>query len=130
MFSSDGLPIEANTPATQKMAAALAKVGVTGPPTWGEQQGYLAAAAVVAGLRAAGQNPTQQSFITALRGIHNFNGDGLFAPGSVDFSNFSQDGSGVSAAHCLFVAQLEGRKFTPVKGTPLCGHTIPGLTGS
>ena len=128
MFSSQGQPAEANTPATRKMAAALAKAGVTGPPTFAEQESYLATAAVVAGLRAAGQNPAQKSFTTALRGIHDFNADGLLSPGAVDFSNFSQVGGGSGAADCIFAAQLEGTKFITVKGSPVCGHKIPGLT--
>jgi branched-chain amino acid transport system substrate-binding protein len=128
MFSSVGQPIEANTSATQKMAAALAKAGVTGTPTFAEQESYIATAAIVAGLKAAGANPTQKSFMTALRGIHNFNADGLLSPGEVNFSNFSQIGAGGGAAGCIFAAQLEGTKFIPVQGTPVCGHTVPGLT--
>jgi branched-chain amino acid transport system substrate-binding protein len=125
MFNSEGQPIEANTPATKKMAAALAKAGVTGPPTFAEQESYIATAAVAAGLRAAGPNPTQKSFMTALRAIHDFSADGLLSPGSVNFSNFSQIGGGSGAADCVFPAQLEGTKFFPV--TPVCGNKIPGL---
>jgi branched-chain amino acid transport system substrate-binding protein len=128
MFLSQGLPVEANTAATKKMAAAFAAVGVTGSPGFAEQASYLSMAAVAAGLRAAGPNPTQKSFMTGLRAIHDFNADGLLSPGSVDFSNFSQVGGGSGAADCLFPAQLEGTKFVPVKGTPACGHKIPGLT--
>jgi branched-chain amino acid transport system substrate-binding protein len=130
MFSSVGQPVEANTPATRKMVAALAKVGVTTTPTFAEQESYIAAAAIAAGLRAAGPNPTQKSFITALRKIHDFTADGLLSPGAVNFSNFSQDGGGAGAAGCIFAAQLEGTKFIPVQGTPLCGKKIPGLTTS
>jgi branched-chain amino acid transport system substrate-binding protein len=128
MFSSEGQPIEQNTAATKKMAAALAKVGVTTPPTFAEQEAYMAVAAIAAGLKAAGPNVTQKSFETALRGIHNFNADGLLSPGSVNFSNYSQDAGGAGAAGCIFAATLEGKKFIPVSGTPLCGKAIPGLT--
>jgi branched-chain amino acid transport system substrate-binding protein len=76
---------------------------------------------------AAGKNPTQKSFITALRGIHDFNADGLLSPGVVNFSQYGGGGSD-NAGSCIFAAQLEGTKFILVKGTPLCGHTIPGLT--
>jgi branched-chain amino acid transport system substrate-binding protein len=130
MFSSVGQPVEADTPATQKMTAALAKVGVTSTPTFAEQESYIATAAIAAGLKAAGPNPTQKSFTTALRKIHNFNADGLLSPGTVDFSNFSQNAGGAGAAGCIFAAQLEGKKFIPVQGTPLCGKKIPGLTTS
>lgn len=130
MFSSVGQPVEADTPGTQKMTAALAKVGVTSTPTFAEQESYIATAAIAAGLKAAGPNPTQKSFTTALRKIHNFNADGLLSPGTVDFSNFSQNAGGAGAAGCIFAAQLEGKKFIPVQGTPLCGKKIPGLTTS
>ena len=128
MFSSVGQPMEENTPATQKMGAALAKVGVTGTPTFAEQESYIATAAIVASLKAAGPDLTQKSFMTALRGIHNFNADALLSPGGVNFSDFSQFGAASGTAGCIFAAQLEGTKFIPVRGTPLCGETIPGLT--
>lgn len=128
MFSSVGQPVEDNTAATQQMKAALAKVGVTTTPTFAEQESYIATAAIVAGLKATGQNPTQKSFMTALRNIHNFNANGLLSPGTVNFSNFNQNAGGAGAAGCIFAAQLEGTKFIPVKETPLCGQAIPGLT--
>ena len=128
MFSSVGQPIEDNTAATKQMAAALAKVGVTSTPTFAEQEAYIATAAVAAGLKAAGANVTQKSFMTALRGIHNFNADGLLSPGTVNFSNLNQNAGGAGAAGCIFAAQLEGTKFLPVSGTPMCGQAVPGLT--
>ena len=128
MFSSVGQPVEANTAATQQMTAALAKAGVTSTPTFAEQEAYIATAAVAAGLKAAGANVTQKSFMTALRGIHNFNADALLSPGGVNFSDFNQFGTASGTAGCIFAAQLEGTKFIPVTGTPLCGETIPGLT--
>jgi branched-chain amino acid transport system substrate-binding protein len=128
MFSSVGQPVEANTAATQQMTAALAKVGVTSTPTFAEQEAYIATAAVAAGLKAAGANVTQKSFETALRGVHNFNADGLLSPGAVNFSNLNQDAGGAGAAGCIFAAQLEGTKFIPVSGTPMCGQAVPGLT--
>jgi branched-chain amino acid transport system substrate-binding protein len=128
MFSSVGQPIEDNSAATQKMKSALAKVGVMTTPTFAEQESYIATAAMVAGLRAAGKNPTQKLFMTALRKIHNFNADGLLSPGAVNFSNLNQDAGGAGAAGCIFAAQLEGKKFVPVHGTPMCGQAVPGLT--
>jgi branched-chain amino acid transport system substrate-binding protein len=128
MFSSVGQPVEANTAATQKMAAALAKVGVTSTPTFAEQESYIATAAIAAGLKAAGANVTQKSFDTALRSVHNFNADGLLSPGEVNFSNYNQDAGGAGAAGCIFAATLEGKKFIPVSGTPLCGQAVPGVT--
>jgi branched-chain amino acid transport system substrate-binding protein len=128
MFASQGQPAELNTPATQKMAAALAKVGVTGPPTFAEQVSYISMAAVAAGLKAAGQAPTQKSFMGALRTIDNFSADGLLSPGAVNFSEYNQAGAGSVAADCVFAAQLEGSKFVPL--APVCGRKISGLTTS
>jgi branched-chain amino acid transport system substrate-binding protein len=128
MFSSVGQPVEADTAATKKMVAALAKAGVTTAPTYAEQESYIGGAAVAAGLKAAGPNVTQKSFETALRGIKDFNADGLLSPGSVNFSNYNQDAGGAGAAGCVFAATLEGKKFVPVSGTPVCGKAVPGLT--
>jgi branched-chain amino acid transport system substrate-binding protein len=125
LFTSIGQPVEMHTPATEKQVTALAAVGVTTTPTFAEQESYIAGAAVAAGLRAAGKDPTQASFTKALRNIHNFSADGLLSPGAIDFSNFNQYAAG---GGCIFAAQLEGKAFIPVKGTPVCGHTIPGLT--
>jgi branched-chain amino acid transport system substrate-binding protein len=110
------------------MAAALAKVGVTGPPTFAEQVSYISMAAVAAGLKAAGQAPTQKSFMGALRTIDNFSADGLLSPGAVNFSEYNQAGAGSVAAGCVFAAQLEGSKFVPL--APVCGRKISGLTTS
>jgi branched-chain amino acid transport system substrate-binding protein len=128
-FSSVGSPVEANTPATQKLVAALAAVGVTGPPTFAEQHAYIAMSALADGLKAAGANPSQKTFLEAMRNVKGFDADGLLAPAKIDFSNYAAGGTGGSViANCIFVAELNGTKFTPVSGTPLCGKTLPGLT--
>ncbi|HVW41356.1 MAG TPA: ABC transporter substrate-binding protein [Amycolatopsis sp.] len=130
LFQSVGQPVEANTPATQKQVAALAKVGVTSSPTFAQQESYIAGATVAAGLRAAGANPTQKTFTDALRKVHDFDADGLLAPGKVDFSNFTQVPSGAGAAGCIFAARVQGDKFVPVDGLPICGGAVPGLTNN
>ena len=71
---------------------------------------------------------TQKSFMTALRNIHDFNANGLPSPGAVNFSNLNQNAGGTGAADRIFAAQLEGTKFIPVSGTPMCGQAIAGLT--
>jgi branched-chain amino acid transport system substrate-binding protein len=58
-FETIGQPAEANTPATQQRAADLAAVGVTGPPTFAEQEDFLTLTALVAGLKAAGPSPAE-----------------------------------------------------------------------
>jgi branched-chain amino acid transport system substrate-binding protein len=119
-FSSTGQPVEANTPATQLEAKNLASVGVSGTPTYAEQNAYISMAAIAAGLKAAGTNPTSASFATALRGIKDFDADGLLSPNKVDFSAYSP------AQQCLWVVKLEGKKFQSLPNSPFCGGPVSG----
>jgi branched-chain amino acid transport system substrate-binding protein len=117
-FSSNGEPVEMNTPATQKLAKNLAAVGVTGTPTFAEQTAYIAMAGFVSGLQAAGANPTRDKYMTALRGISSFDADGLLAPLKVSFSDYSPD------QICRWIVTLTGKTFVPVKGQPFCGGPV------
>ncbi|MGX7678570.1 ABC transporter substrate-binding protein [Jatrophihabitans sp. DSM 45814] len=119
-FSSNGQAAEMNTPATQQMGKNLAAVGYTGVPTYAIQSAYHAMSAFVAGLKAAGPNPSRASYITALRGVKDFDSDGLMAPLKIDFSSYSP------AETCLWTAQLEGKKFIPIP--TVCGQKIAGAT--
>lgn len=116
-FSTMGAPAEANTPATKQRAADLAKLGITGPPSFAVQGGYLAASAFVAGLKAAGPHPSREAFIKAMDAIKDFDADGLLAPEKVDFHDYAP------ATKCLWVARLTGNKFQVVHGTPVCAPT-------
>jgi branched-chain amino acid transport system substrate-binding protein len=117
-FETIGQPGEANTPATRQRAADLAKVGVTGPPTFAEQEAYLALTAFVAGLKAAGPNATRQSFMQAMGKITNYDAGGLLAPEKISFRDYTPTTS------CLWVAQLKGEKFFVVPGTPICAPLV------
>lgn len=114
-FIPTGIPVEANTPATKRQVAALAKVGVSGPPTNAEQYAFLTLTLFVTGLEAAGPNPTRTGYIKALRGVKNYDADGLLAPNKIDFSNY------VPQSGCAWVVRLEGEKFQVVPGSPFCG---------
>ncbi|MGX7677417.1 ABC transporter substrate-binding protein [Jatrophihabitans sp. DSM 45814] len=118
-FSTVGLPAEANTPATQKRAANLAAVGVTGPPTFAEQEAYLAMAGFAAGLTATGPNPSREKYSSTLRAINNFDAEGLLAPLKVDFANYRP------STVCSNYVQLEGTTFKTVKGSPFCAGVVP-----
>jgi branched-chain amino acid transport system substrate-binding protein len=111
-------PVEMNTPATQKWQKNLAAVGYTGIPTSAIQFGYQAAAGFVRGLQASGANPTQASYIAALRKVNDFDVDGLISPNKVSFSNYAPSQS------CLWAVTLEGTKFVPVPNIPFCSGTI------
>lgn len=114
-FVPTSVPVEANTPATRRQVAALAKVGVHGPPTNAEQYAFLTLTLFATGLKAAGPNPTQASLITALRHLKNYDADGLLAPNKIDFSNYTPQ------SRCFWVVRLEGRTFHVVPGSPFCG---------
>lgn len=117
-FVTIGQPAEAHTAATAQRAADLAKVGVHGDPTFAEMEGYLLMSAFAAGLRAAGANPTRQSFMTAMGKINNFNAGGLLSPGTVDFHDYTPSSS------CSWVVKLAGEKFSVVPGTPICAPLV------
>lgn len=118
-FQTVGFPAEANNAATQKRAAALTAVGVTGPPTFAEQHAYLAMTALAAGLKAAGNNPTRDSFMKAMSGITDFDAEGLQAPQKINFRDYRPK------QVCLYIARLSGSSFTSLEGSPFCGATVP-----
>jgi branched-chain amino acid transport system substrate-binding protein len=118
-FSTVGLPAEANTPATQKRAADLSAVGVVGPPTFAEQEAYLAMSGFAAGLKAAGPSPSREKFSSSLRAVTDFDADGLLAPEKISFSNYSP------SQVCEFYVKLEGKTFQNVAGSPFCAGVVP-----
>jgi branched-chain amino acid transport system substrate-binding protein len=120
-------PMEMNTSATRKVAADMQKyAGITGDPAFAEYQGYMAIAAMVQGLKAAGAHPTQASFIHAMNGITNFTGLGLYGSHTVDFS-LANRGKVEGADDCDFITQYSGSGFHLVPGMdPICGITVPG----
>jgi branched-chain amino acid transport system substrate-binding protein len=124
-------PVEMRTPATIKFQNALKTyAGVTGNPTFGEYLGYVSIDGFVAGLKAAGPNPTQASFINAMLGINHYDAAGLFGSHSLGFG-LSQRGQAAGVENCLWISKFSGGKFQPVSGaTPICGSVIPGKTVS
>jgi branched-chain amino acid transport system substrate-binding protein len=117
-FATIGVPAERNTPATKKRAADLAKVGVTGPPTFAEQESYLTMVAFAAGLKAAGANPTRASFMKAMDGIKNYDANGLLAPEKISFHDYAP------ATGCIWVAVLKGETFSVAPGMPICAPNV------
>jgi len=117
-FEPIGLPAEANTPATRQRAADLASVGVTTDPTFAEQFDFLVLSAFVAGLKAAGANPTRQSFMAAMSKITNFDAEGLLAPSTVNFRDYIPNNG------CLDLVTLKGPKYVLLPNMPMCGPEI------
>jgi ABC-type branched-subunit amino acid transport system substrate-binding protein len=122
-------PAEMNTPATQQLLAALHTVGVTGDPTYAEYAGYASVALLVAGLKAAGSNPTHTSLIAGLNTVHSFDAAGLFGTHHFDLAN--RAGSPLGVDGCVYVTKLVGSSFQLVANAdPICGTLIPGQTVS
>jgi ABC-type branched-subunit amino acid transport system substrate-binding protein len=128
-FLSSWEPVEMDTPATQRFQAALKGIGVTTDPTYGEYAGYTSVALLVAGLDAAGPNPTRAALISALSGITSFNAAGLYGTHSLDMGDRSTAAVGVD--NCYWITKLSGSTFQLVPGAdPICGSVIAGKTVS
>jgi ABC-type branched-subunit amino acid transport system substrate-binding protein len=126
-FLSSFEPVEMHTPGTEQFQSDLKAVGVNGDPTFGEYGGYTSVALLVAGLQAAGANPTQAGLIRALSGIKDFNAAGLFGNRTIDMSQRTKTIIGVD--NCYWITRWSGNKFNLVSGMdPICGNVIPGKT--
>ncbi|HEX4862448.1 MAG TPA: ABC transporter substrate-binding protein, partial [Acidimicrobiales bacterium] len=111
-------PPQMNTTATKEIAEYLkSAANVTTPPTLNQYMAYLSIDALVDGLKKAGPNPSQASFIQAMLGITNYNGRGLLG----SRISFAAAGRGDSAP-CTFISQWTGTDFILLPGThPYCG---------
>ncbi|WP_254190192.1 ABC transporter substrate-binding protein [Nocardia noduli] len=119
-FVSQTLPVESNTPATQKLSNALKQFAgsPSGVPTFSETYGWLSADLFIHGLEAAGCDASQASFLSTLRDDRNWDGGGLLA-GKADFVQLSSD------QDCVFLVDLKGDAFVPVPNwAPGCGTRI------
>jgi branched-chain amino acid transport system substrate-binding protein len=114
-FQVVGAPAEAETAATKQRAADLAAVGVTTPPTFAEQESYLSTVAFGAGLKAAGDKPTRESFLAAMNDLKGYDGEGLMAPQKISFHEY------VPKELCTWFVRLEGETFKIHDGMPICG---------
>ena len=126
-FTVQYQPIEMQTAATKKFAAALAATGGTNAPGLPTYDGYASILLLVQGLKAAGASPTHESLIAALSKIHDFNPGGLFGDHPLDPNDRVNNGDG----NCTYATKLVGDKFVLVKGAlPICGEILPGKTVS
>jgi branched-chain amino acid transport system substrate-binding protein len=133
-FITPAAPVELKTPATLRFQGALQKyAGVSGTPTFAEYEGWLAADAFIAGLKAAGPNPTQQTFIQKFR-HGTWDTGGLLGTTADHNLNFGTYGAPTNPSEadgpnaCAFIVKLAGRTFVPIpQASPICGAAIPGL---
>ena len=103
---------------------------MTDDPTFNESLAYASVEGFVAGLKAAGADPTQASFITAMLGITDFDAGGLLGSHPIGFS-LAQRGHDVGADNCSWITQFSGSSFHLVPGAdPICGSVIAGKTVS
>ena len=128
-FITAAEPVELNTPATQLFQKSLKTyAGVTGDPTFSEYNGYLAIAAMAAGLKAGGVNQTQSQLITTMLNLKGFDGEGLWGGHTLSFA-MSDRGTMSSVDNCIWFEHYVGSTFVPVQGfSPICGAIIPGVT--
>ena len=123
-------PSSLNTTATKWMMAALKTyVGWTKPyPSAGMEWGWFTADTAIEGLKAAGANPTQQSFISSLRKVTSFDHEGLTCP--VNYAVFG-DTNQQFPGNCTWMVKVEGDQFVSLTGTsPIKVVTIPGTSNS
>lgn len=127
-FITGAEPVELHTPATQEFQNALKTyAGWTGDPTFSEYNGYLAIAALEAGLKAGGVNQTQSQLINTMLSLKGFDGRGLWGGHTLSFA-MDQRGTIASIDNCIWFEHYVGSSFIPVPGfDPICGQTIPGL---
>jgi branched-chain amino acid transport system substrate-binding protein len=125
-FSLAFQPIEMQTAATRQFVADLRASGTTTEPTYAMYVGYESVGLLVRAFDAAGATPTSASILTALGGIHDFDGLGLLGNRTVDINDRDSIISG--PGNCTWVTKLVGSRFQLVPGsTPLCGRDL-GLT--
>jgi branched-chain amino acid transport system substrate-binding protein len=122
--------VESGSPATKQMLAAFAKYdGLTGEPYYNDIQGWVLADAFIRGLQAAGSNPMPAKFISGLRKVNNYLGDGLYSR-PLDFSQFANTGIGVGPDNCIYISKLEGKAFHVIPAAnPVCGTSTGQTVG-
>jgi branched-chain amino acid transport system substrate-binding protein len=121
-------PSSLNTPATKRLMAALGTyAGWTKPyPAAGMEWGWFTADTAIEGLKVAGANPTQQSFISKLRKVTSFDHGGLTCP--VNFAVFG-DTNQQFPGNCTWMVKVQGKQFVSLTGaSPIKIVTIPGTS--
>jgi branched-chain amino acid transport system substrate-binding protein len=115
-FENAYAPFEFNLPASQQMKQAFpqgAPLGIAQVNSW------LSADLFVKGISVAGGCPTRDSFVSNLRQVHDYDGNGLI--GAVDEAKALGQGEA-----CFYHEVVQGKAFVPVEqpGKPFCGKPI------
>jgi ABC-type branched-subunit amino acid transport system substrate-binding protein len=126
-FSSLYEPMEDNTAATRQFQSDLSAASVTDSADLAVYSGYVSALLVADAVQKAGGKTTPADLQTALSGIHDFDGGGLFGGKTVDINNRTDTVLGPN--NCLWILKVSGAKFQPVPAAnPICGDVIPNKT--
>jgi branched-chain amino acid transport system substrate-binding protein len=101
--------------------------GLTGPPDFAVAGSWIMADLIVAGLEAAGPNPTRASFEAALRRMTNYDANGaLSGPDNLSAAAIGDADATIAGGTCWYVAKLTGSAFRTLFRQPYCGKEIPG----
>ncbi|WP_197028859.1 ABC transporter substrate-binding protein [Blastococcus sp. URHD0036] len=118
-FTTGTAPVEIGAPGAERLAQALEDAGADSPiPGFFQVTGWLAADTLIYGLEQAGCDASQAEFMSTLRGVDDYDGDGLL-PTPRNFANATED------EQCSYYLKLDGNEFVPVEdASPLCGEAI------
>jgi branched-chain amino acid transport system substrate-binding protein len=123
-------PSSLDTSATKYMMSALKTYAgwTKSYPAAGMEWGWFTADTAIEGLKVAGANPTQQSFISNLRKVTSFDHEGLTCP--VNYSVFG-DTNQQFPGNCTWMVKVQGSQFVSLTGTtPIKVTTISGTSNS
>jgi branched-chain amino acid transport system substrate-binding protein len=116
-------PVELGGKAVKDFQANLKKYsGLTGVPDYGTYTGYIVCDMLIKGLQGAGQNPTRQGFVDAIRKGGPYDGAGLLcAPIDLSYESFGK----IAKTTCSWFVTVENGKFKVLNGgKPLTGKLV------
>lgn len=118
------VPVEVDDEATKRLVSAMTEYGDGVDPRTGfTTPGYVSADLFIEGLNKAGACPTREGFVTALRAVTDYAGDGLL----VEPANFAEGPvkGGFPYGRCAWFVTYAGGAFVPDPAAT-CGE-IQGL---
>jgi branched-chain amino acid transport system substrate-binding protein len=121
-FDDSMTPDTISNPGTDQEREALAKYGkFTGLNGFDTGAGYISGDVLITGLKVAGKNPTRESFMTNLRAVKDYTGNGLL-PKPINFSTPASKGglSGLNYTGCIYFLQAVGTQYKVVTPHPIC----------
>ncbi|MDT3444092.1 ABC transporter substrate-binding protein [Pseudofrankia sp. BMG5.37] len=116
------MPFEVNTPGQRTFRQAMNNYSPeVQPPTQDSAvDGWLSADLFIRGLRAAGECPTRESFISGLRAVKDYDGAGMTPQNTNDLSTNYRD---ISVCYYAIKVSQDGSKFE-AGSQPECGAAI------